>query len=161
MIENKNEASRNLEKALQALEQAKHGLEQAKAMLELAKQEVQSIQYAKIRNVAVSVKNEVLEMIAKVRERKGRLGLPIVSGKYLRRISDRALVQGRRHKRYSGDISLLHRLCCRPLIVYRQNRIHLTTAVCQSVHPGCWHAWTDDSAIIVLMSNSGYAWDPI
>ena len=29
-------------------------LEQAKAMLELAKQEVQNIQYAKIRNVAVS-----------------------------------------------------------------------------------------------------------
>ena len=49
-------------------------------MLELAKQEVQSIQYAKIRNAAVSVKNEDLEMIAKVRERKGRLDLPIVGG---------------------------------------------------------------------------------
>ena len=58
-------------------------------MLELAKQEVQSIQHAEIRNAAVSVKNEVLEMIAKVRERKGRLDLPIVSGKHLRKISDR------------------------------------------------------------------------
>ena len=65
----------------------------AKEMLELAKQEVQSIQYAKIRNVAVSVKNEVLEMIAKVRERKGRLDLPIVSGKHLRKISDRTALQ--------------------------------------------------------------------
>lgn len=68
-------------------------LEQAKAMFELAKQEVQSIQYAKIRNAAVSVKNEVLEMIAKVRERKGRLDLPIVSGKHLRKISDRTALQ--------------------------------------------------------------------
>ena len=68
-------------------------LEQAKAMLELAKQEVQSIQYAKIRNAVVSVKNEVLEMIAKVRERKGRLDLPIVSGKHLRKISDRTALQ--------------------------------------------------------------------
>ena len=62
-------------------------------MLELAKQEVQSIQYAKIRNAAVSVKNEVMEMVAKVRERKGRLDLPIVSGKNLRRISERTALQ--------------------------------------------------------------------
>ncbi len=68
-------------------------LEQAKAMLELAKQEVQSIQYAKIRNAAVSVKNEVLEMIAKVAKRKGRLDLPIASGKHLRKISDRTALQ--------------------------------------------------------------------
>ena len=68
-------------------------LEQAKEMLMLAKQEVQSAQYAKIKNTAVSVKNEVLEMIAKVRERKGRLDLPIVSGKHLRKISDRTSVQ--------------------------------------------------------------------
>jgi len=68
-------------------------LEQAKAMLELAKQEVHSAQYAKIKNAAVSVKNKVLEMIAKVRERKGRLDLPIVSGKHLRKISDRTFVQ--------------------------------------------------------------------
>jgi hypothetical protein len=33
--------------------------------------------YAKIKNMAVSIKNEVMEMIAKVRERKGRLDLPI------------------------------------------------------------------------------------
>ena len=64
-------------------------LEQAKEMLMLAKQELHSAQYAKIKNAAVSVKNEVMEMIAKVRERKGRLDLPIVSGKHLRRISDR------------------------------------------------------------------------
>lgn len=64
-------------------------LEQAKEMLMLARQEVHSAQYAKIKSTAVSVKNEVMEMIAKVRERKGRLDLPIVSGKHLRRISDR------------------------------------------------------------------------
>jgi len=68
-------------------------LERAKEMLEIAKQEVHSAQYAKIKNAAVSVKNEVLEMIAKVRERKGRLDLPIVSGKHLRKISDRTSVQ--------------------------------------------------------------------
>ncbi len=55
-------------------------LEQAKEMLMLAKQELHSAQGAKIKNTAVSVKNEVMEMITKVRERKGRLDLPIVSG---------------------------------------------------------------------------------
>ncbi len=69
-------------------------LEQAKEMLMLAKQELHSAQYAtykstQIKSTAVSVKNEVMEMIAKVRERKGRLDLPIVSGKHLRKISDR------------------------------------------------------------------------
>ena len=73
-------------------------LEQAKEMLMLAKQELHSAQYAtykstQIKNTAVSVKNEVMEMIAKVRERKGRLDLPIVSGKHLRRISDRTALQ--------------------------------------------------------------------
>ena len=68
-------------------------LEQAKEMLMLAKQELHSAQYAKIKSTAVSVKNEVMEMIAKVRERKGRLDLPIVSGKHLRRISDRTALQ--------------------------------------------------------------------
>ena len=62
-------------------------------MLMLAKQELHSVQYAKIKNAAVSMKNEVMEMIAKVRERKGRLDLPIVSGKHLRRISDRTALQ--------------------------------------------------------------------
>ena len=70
-------------------------LEQAKEMLMLAKRELHSAQYAKIKSTAVSrekcqqVGIEVMEMIAKVRERKGRLDLPIVSGKHLRRISDR------------------------------------------------------------------------
>jgi len=68
-------------------------LEQAKEMLEIAKQELHSAQYAKIKNKAVSMKNEVLEMIAKVRERKGRLDLPIVSGKHLRKISNRTALQ--------------------------------------------------------------------
>ena len=68
-------------------------LEQAKEMLMLAKQELHSAQYAKIKSTAVSVKNEVMEMIARVRERKGRLDLPIVSGKHLRRISDRTALQ--------------------------------------------------------------------
>ncbi len=68
-------------------------LEQAKEMLMFAKQEVHSAQYAKIKSTAVSAKNEVMEMIAKVKERKGRLDLPIVSGKHLRRISDRTALQ--------------------------------------------------------------------
>ena len=73
-------------------------LEQAKEMLMLARQELHSAQYAtykstQIKNTAVSVKNEVMEMIAKVRERKGRLDLPIVSGKHLRKISDRTALQ--------------------------------------------------------------------
>ena len=52
-------------------------LEQAETMLELTKQEAQSIQHSKIRNAAVRVKNEVMEMIVKVEQRKGRLHLPI------------------------------------------------------------------------------------
>ena len=70
-------------------------LEQAKEMLELAKQEVQSAQYARLKERTVSEgnENEVMEMIAKVRERKGRLDLPIVSGKHLRKISDRTAIQ--------------------------------------------------------------------
>ena len=68
-------------------------LEQAKAMLELVKQEVRCIQYSKTRNVTVSVKNEVIEMNEKVEKRKGRLDLPIVSGKRLRKISDRTALQ--------------------------------------------------------------------
>ncbi len=68
-------------------------LEQAKAMLELAKQEVRSIQHSKIRDMAVSVKNEVLDMIAKVAERKGRLDLPIVKGKYFYKMADRTALQ--------------------------------------------------------------------
>ena len=73
-------------------------LEQAKEMLMLAKQELHSAQYAaykstRIKNAVVSVKNEVMEMIAKVRERKGRLDLPIVSGKHLRKIADRTALQ--------------------------------------------------------------------
>ena len=62
MIESKNDTSRNLEKALQALKQAQ-----------------QRVANEKIKSTAVSVKNEVMEMIAKVKERKGRLDLPIVS----------------------------------------------------------------------------------
>jgi len=51
----------------------------------MIKQELHSAQYAaykgtQIKNTAVSMKNEVMEIIAKVRERKGRLDLPIVSG---------------------------------------------------------------------------------
>ena len=79
-------------------------LEQAKEMLMLAKQELHSAQYAtykstQIKNAAVSrekcqqVGIEVMEMIAKVRERKSRLVLPIVSGKHLRKISDRTALQ--------------------------------------------------------------------
>ena len=62
-------------------------------MLELAKQEVHSAQYAKIKNAAVSVKNEILEMIGRVQEKMGRLALPIVSAKYLAKIPNRDKVQ--------------------------------------------------------------------
>jgi hypothetical protein len=68
-------------------------LEQAKALLELAKQEVISIQNSRLKDIKADVKNEVIELIAKVAKRKGRLDLPIVSGKYLRRISSRETVQ--------------------------------------------------------------------
>ena len=59
----------------------------------LAKKELHSAQYAKIKSTVVSVKNEVMEMIAKVRERKGRLDLSVVSGKPLRKISNRTALQ--------------------------------------------------------------------
>ena len=73
-------------------------LEQVKEMLMIAKQELHSAQYAtykstQIKSTASGVKNEVMEMITKVRERKGRLDLPIVSGKHLRKISDRTALQ--------------------------------------------------------------------
>ncbi len=47
----------------------------------------------KIKNAAVSVKNEVLEMIERVQEKMGRLALPIVSAKYLAKIPNRDKVQ--------------------------------------------------------------------
>ena len=73
-------------------------LEQVKEMLMIAKQELHSAQYAtykstQIKSTAAGVKNEVMEMITKVRERKGRLDLPIVSGKHLRKISDQTALQ--------------------------------------------------------------------
>ena len=73
-------------------------LEQVKEMLMIAKQELHSAQYAtykstQIKSTASGVKNEVMEMITKVRERKGRLDLPIVRGKHLRKISDRTALQ--------------------------------------------------------------------
>ncbi len=63
----------------------------------LARQEVHSAQYAtyntQIKNAAVSVKNEVLEMVERVQEKMGRLALPIVSAKYLAKIPNRDKVQ--------------------------------------------------------------------
>ena len=41
----------------------------------------------------VSMKSEVMEIIEKVTERKGRLDLPIVGGKHLRKIPDRTALQ--------------------------------------------------------------------
>ena len=58
-------------------------------MFELAKQKVQSIQFSMIRDAAYSVKNEVMEMIAKVVKRKSRLDLSIVSGKHLQNSMDK------------------------------------------------------------------------
>ena len=68
-------------------------LEQAMEQLAFANQELQNIQSSYTENVATDVENEVLDMIAKVAKRKGRLDLPIVSGKHLRRISDRTALQ--------------------------------------------------------------------
>lgn len=83
-------------------------LEQAKEMLELAKQEVRSIQYSGLKEVAVNVKNEVMEMIAKVAKRKGRLDLPIVSGKYLRKISDRTALQSADREQKYRQLETVH-----------------------------------------------------
>ena len=66
-------------------------LEQAIEQLAFANQELENIQNSYTENFATN--NEVLDMIAKVEKRKGRLDLPIVSGKYLRRISDRTSLQ--------------------------------------------------------------------
>lgn len=120
MIDNTNEIDKGLESALKALEQAKARVANERKKqndkrrkaenhhkylmggivakyfpkcYHFNEQEVQSIQYSRFKNAAVSVKNEVLEMIAKVRERKSRLDLPIVSGKHLRKISDRTSLQ--------------------------------------------------------------------
>ena len=68
-------------------------MEQVKAMFELARQKVRNVQFAKLKDTVVSVKNGIVEMIAKVAKRKGRLDLPIVSGKHLRKISDRTALQ--------------------------------------------------------------------
>ncbi len=68
-------------------------LGQAMEMLELAKQEVQRIQYSQSENTPVSRKNEVMEMIERVQEKMNRLALPIVSAKYLTKISNRDKVQ--------------------------------------------------------------------
>ena len=43
--------------------------------------------------MAASVRNEMLEIIAKVEERKGRLDLPIIKGKYLYKMTDRTALQ--------------------------------------------------------------------
>lgn len=61
--------------------------------LENAKQRVRCAQYARIRNAVATANNNVLELIAKVAECKGRLDIFIVSGKHLRKISDRDALQ--------------------------------------------------------------------
>jgi hypothetical protein len=61
-------------------------------MYEEAKAELKQLT-EQTKEVLVSVKNEVLDMIEKVKSRKGRLDLPIVTGKHLRRISDRSAIQ--------------------------------------------------------------------
>ena len=68
-----------------------------------AKQEVHSAQYAtyksmQIKSVAVSVKSEVMEMIAKVRGRKGSLDLPIVSGKLRYSLCKRSMAVSARNR---------------------------------------------------------------
>ena len=68
-------------------------LEQAMEELAFAHQEVETIQSSYAETLATDKENEVLDMIAKVEKRKGRLDLPIVSGKHLRRISDRTALQ--------------------------------------------------------------------
>ena len=68
-------------------------LKQAMEELVLANKELETIQSSYAETPATDGENEVLDMIAKVGKRKGRLDLPIVSGKHLRRISDRTALQ--------------------------------------------------------------------
>jgi hypothetical protein len=67
-------------------------LMQAKAMYEEARTELKQLT-VQAKHVLVSAKNEVLDLIEKVGSRKGRLDLPIVTGKNLRKITDRSAVQ--------------------------------------------------------------------
>lgn len=65
-------------------------LEQAKAIYEEAFAKVEQI---KALQPIVSIRNEILELIAKVVGIKGRLDLPIVSGKFIGKISNRSGLQ--------------------------------------------------------------------
>jgi hypothetical protein len=66
---------------------------QAKSMIDETKKELLELYKTSVQDVKETIRNEVTDMIAKVAQRKGRLDLPIVSGKYLRRISSRETVQ--------------------------------------------------------------------
>ena len=65
-------------------------LVQAKALYDEAKEIVEQLKASK---VVVAVKNEIMNLIDRVVSKKGRLDLPIVSGKYLGKVSDRRTLQ--------------------------------------------------------------------
>lgn len=65
-------------------------LEQAKAIYEEAIAKVEQI---KASNPIASIRNEIIDLIAKVVGKKGRLDLPIVSGKFIAKITNRANLQ--------------------------------------------------------------------
>ncbi len=67
-------------------------LEQAKALYEEAKEVVERLKSSK---VVVAVKNEIIDLIDKIVEKKGRLDLPIVRGKYLAKVSNRNALQSK------------------------------------------------------------------
>ena len=66
-------------------------IEQAKAVYEEATSRVDKLKTAI--TVMNEIRNEVLELIAKIVGKKGRLDLPIVSGKYIGKFSDRSKLQ--------------------------------------------------------------------
>ncbi len=67
-------------------------LMQAKAVLEQA---IESIERMKAAQPIVTIVNEVVELINRIIQKKGRLDLPIVSGKYLRKFPDRGTLQSK------------------------------------------------------------------
>ncbi len=68
-------------------------LEQAKAMVASASENLVRIRETKVKDVFTGLRNEVTDMIDRVLQRKGRLDLPIVSGKYLAKVTDRSALQ--------------------------------------------------------------------
>lgn len=70
-------------------------IETAKAAYEQAKEAYEAIKAVPV-SVAQTIKNEILEMIRAIAKRnQDRMRLPIVGGKYVRLVSDRAVLQAK------------------------------------------------------------------